>query len=163
MSLNIKKEHAALDRMTIAELRDRYTELSGDTTASRNRIWLIRRILWRMQSREHGGLSQAAIDRARELAQGADLRVTAPKQKIATESGNRTVTKHFAAKSRVPIPGSRITRRYKGRMIEVLVLREGFEFEGERYSSLSAIAKHITGSHWNGFRFFNLPSKGESR
>jgi len=55
---------------------------------------------------------------------------------------------------------SRLRLRYKGRTIEVLVLRDGFEFEGELYSSLSAIAKHVTGSHWNGFRFFNLPSKG---
>ena len=93
-----------------------------------------------MQSREYGGLSQAAIDRARERAQGADLRVTAPRRpKLAAESDtNRTVTKHFAAKSRVPLPGSRITRPVQGENARGLVLREGFEFAGEQYSSLLA-------------------------
>jgi hypothetical protein len=160
MSLKVEKELAALGHMTIAQLRARYAELSGDATDSRNRHWLIRRIIWRMQSDQEGGLSERAIQRARELAQGADLRVTAPQPPKPTSPSSRTVTKTFTSRSRVPIPGSRITRRYKGRTIEVLVLRDGFEFEGEIYSSLSAIAKHVTGSHWNGFRFFNLPSKG---
>ncbi|OUT60870.1 MAG: hypothetical protein CBB71_06250 [Rhodopirellula sp. TMED11] len=128
-------------------------------------MWLIRRILWRMQSREYGGLSQAAIDRARERAQGADLRVTAPRRpKLAAESDtNRTVTKHFAAKSRVPLPGSRITPRYKGKMLEVWSSGKDSSLPASNTPRSSLIPKHITGFHWNGFRFFNLPSKGESR
>ena len=54
-----------------------------------------------------------------------------------------------------------ITRHYKGRQLQVQVVADGFEFEGELYKSLSAVAKKITGSHWNGFKFFNLQMSGE--
>ena len=57
---------------------------------------------------------------------------------------------------RLPPPGNWIERKYKGRTIRVLVISDGFEFEGERYRSLSAIAKAVTGSHINGFLFFRL-------
>ena len=58
------------------------------------------------------------------------------------------------------LPGTVITRRYKGQLVQVKVLPKGFEFEGELYKSLSAVAKQITGSHWNGYRFFNLQKMG---
>lgn len=61
----------------------------------------------------------------------------------------------------VPIPGSLITREYKGRLLEVLVLDEGFEYAGEKFKSLSAVAKRITGSHCNGYLFFNLSRRGD--
>ena len=76
MPLHVGKELAALERMTVSELRERYEELFNETTRARNRIWLIRRIIWRMQSLEQGGLSERAILRANELANNADLRVT---------------------------------------------------------------------------------------
>ena len=57
---------------------------------------------------------------------------------------------------RLPRPGHAIVRRYKGETLRVIVLSTGFEFKGERYDSLSAIAKAVTGSHINGFRFFRL-------
>ena len=56
-----------------------------------------------------------------------------------------------------------ITREYKGRTLEVNVLLNGFEFEGEVYKSLSAVAKHITGSHCNGYLFFRLTKNGGDR
>lgn len=57
---------------------------------------------------------------------------------------------------RLPIPGTVITKDYKGQMIEVLVVDGGFEYKGKVYKSLTAIAKEITGAHWNGYLFFNL-------
>ncbi len=60
---------------------------------------------------------------------------------------------------RLPPPGNVIVRRYRGRVLQVVVLVDGFEFEGRRYPSLSAVAKAITGSHWNGYRFFRLEGK----
>jgi hypothetical protein len=59
-----------------------------------------------------------------------------------------------AADPRLPQVGSQITRKHKGRTVTVTVLADGFEYEGERYRSLSAVAKAVTGSHMNGFRFF---------
>lgn len=57
---------------------------------------------------------------------------------------------------RLPPPGSLIRRYYKGRDLVVRILDSGFEFEGRRYRSLSAIAKEVTGAHWNGLLFFGL-------
>jgi Protein of unknown function (DUF2924) len=64
--------------------------------------------------------------------------------------------------SRVPMPGSVIVKEYHGRTILVRVLGEGFDYDGQRFSSLSAIAKSITGTKWNGMLFFGL-DKGEPR
>ena len=166
MPLNVGKEIAALERMTVSELRERYADLFNETTRARNRIWLIRRIIWRMQSLEQGGLSERAIRQANELANGADLRVTAPREsKLLPDAAERTKTVpcQIEGSSRVPLPGTVITRRYKGRLIQVKVVTGGFEFEGELFKSLSAVAKKITGSHWNGYKFFNLNKEGESR
>jgi hypothetical protein len=62
--------------------------------------------------------------------------------------------------ARVPMPGAQISRPYKGRMIAVTVLPNGFDYEGEVYRSLSAVAKAVTGTHWNGYHFFNLAKCG---
>ena len=58
------------------------------------------------------------------------------------------------------MPGNQITRTYKGRTVDVTVRPDGFEFEGEVYRSLTAIAKAVTGTHWNGYHFFNLKRDG---
>lgn len=63
-----------------------------------------------------------------------------------------------ATDPRLP-PGGQITRKYKGRTITVTILADGFEYLGDRYRSLSAVAKAITGSHMNGFRFFKLEGR----
>ena len=164
MTLNVGKELSALEQMSVSELRERYAELFDETTTARNRKWLIKRIIWRMQSLEQGGLSDRARERARELANRSDLRVTAPKVSAsASEPGTqtRTVSCRIAVGSRTPLPGTVITRTYKGRLLQVQVLSNGFEFEGEVFRSLSAVAKQITGSHWNGYKFFNLQQTGD--
>ena len=58
------------------------------------------------------------------------------------------------------MPGTIITRQYKGETIEVQVLADGFEYEGEVYRTLSAVAKAVTGTHWNGYHFFKVGKKG---
>ena len=57
---------------------------------------------------------------------------------------------------RLPIPGTTMHKEYKGQSHVVLVLKDNFEYKQRRYKSLSAIAKKITGSHWNGYEFFGL-------
>ena len=80
MTLNVAKEVAAMERMTIDELRDKYAEVFGEATRSRHKQYLIKRIAWRMQANAEGGLSERALQRAMELANDADLRVTAPRE-----------------------------------------------------------------------------------
>jgi len=76
--------------------------------------------------------------------------------------GGRRVVKVSAnapADPRLPSTGTAITRQYKGRNIRVLVQPDGFECEGQRYKTLTAVAEHITGSHINGYRFFRLEAR----
>lgn len=163
MSLNMRKELAALEQMTVGQLQERYVEIFGEPVRSRHRQYLIRRIAWRLQANAEGGLSERALRRAEELANVADVRVTPPRaatvERNEPPAAANAVCVHVAADSRLPQVGSQIIRKHKGRTVTVTVLADGFEYEGERYRSLSAIAKAVTGSHINGFRFFGLEGK----
>src|SRR5436190_23776815 len=75
----------ALQRLTMQELRVRYTELFGETTAAKNRTWLLRRVAWRLQALAEGNLSERARQRAAELASDADLRTTLPRVKTSPQ------------------------------------------------------------------------------
>ena len=163
MKLNIAREVAALEQMTVGQLHDRYAEVFGETVRSRHRQYLIRRIAWRLQANAEGGLSERALRRAEELAQEADVRVTPPRGATLatseTPAASGTVRVPVSTDPRLPPPGGQVTRKYKGQAITVTVLADGFEYQGERHRSLSAIAKAVTGSHINGFRFFKLEDK----
>lgn len=163
--LNVAKEVAALEWMTVDQLRARYAEVFGERTNGRHKEWLIKRIVWRMQANAEGDLSERARRRAEELANDADLRMTPPRErKPAADAKERTVTVTAAVKpSGDLLSGMVLKREYKGRMVRVTVLADGFEFEGERYKSLTAVAKAVTGKHWNGFHFFNLRNNGGDR
>jgi hypothetical protein len=146
--------------MTIGQLRERYAELHGEPTRSRHKMHLIRKIAWRMQALAEGDLSERARRRAEELANDADIRVMPPKsQRVNVPAGDTAMSTDVAGDSRIPAVGQAINRKYKGRTIRVVVRSDGFEYDGERYRSLSAVAKAVTGSHCNGFRFFGLEAK----
>lgn len=161
MKLNLARELAALEQLTVGQLQQRYAEVFGETVRSRHKQYLIRRIAWRLQANAEGGLSERALRRAEELADVADVRVTPPRGGI---SANPAPAPHANAPSRptdprLPPVGAAITRKYKGRTLTVTVLADGFEHAGARYPSLTAVAKAITGSHMNGFRFFQIEGK----
>jgi hypothetical protein len=162
MHLNVGKEVAALQRMTVKELRAKYAEVFGEETPAHNKAWLVKRIAWRIQALAEGDLSERARRRAAELACDADLRMNPPLLKTATDAEEAAPTRvlRFQSDERLPPPGTVITRRYKGDVLQVKVLPHGFEYEGEVYTSLSAVAKAITGSHCNGYLFFRLGGKG---
>ncbi len=164
---NISKEIDALQQLSTSELAERYEDLHGQPVRTRHRAYLIRKIAWRIQANAEGNLTERARKRAAELADDADIRVMAPKTVICPPEHDNaiTVTRQLANGEhndpRIPSPGSAIIREYKRRSIRVVVLsdNEGFEYDGERYRTLSAIAKKVTGSHINGFRFFRLGGK----
>lgn len=162
MDTNVGKELAALQRLTVNELRARYAEVFGEPTNANNRAWLVKRIAWRLQALAEGDLSERARRRAAELANDADLRMNPPKVPPAVPTDERTTARVLAFKpdDRLPPPGTVLTRRYKGEVLQVKVLPQGFKYEGEVYGSLSAVAKAITGSHCNGYLFFRLGDKG---
>ena len=162
MTQNVAREVAALGRMTVSELRSKHIDAFGEPTRTGNRDYLVKRIAWRLQANAHGDLSEQARRRADELANDADLRTTAPKVRKTEDRPalTRQTSVAFDSDSRLPMAGSNIKRLYKGREIVVRVLPKGFEHEGEVYRTLSAVAKAITGTHWNGYHFFNLKRNG---
>ena len=161
MPLNITQEIARLQRMGPKELRVRYAEVFGESTHARNKAWLVRRIAWRLQALAEGGLSERAQKRAEELARDAELRLTPPRTKADEATPQPLPAPACSGRDlRLPPPGSLLVRKYRGQTLQVRVLVDGFEFDGQRYSSLSAVARAITGSHCNGFLFFKLAGHG---
>jgi len=166
MTMNVGRQIAELKRMTVTELRRKHIEAFGEPTRSGHKDYLVKRIAWRLQAQESGDLSERARKRAEQLANDADLRTTAPKHPtddtapgITTKAATLPPSDHD---SRLPLPGSLLTRRYKGREIVVKVRPKGFEYEGEVYRSLSAVARAVTGKHWNGYHFFKLQPPGNN-
>jgi hypothetical protein len=103
-------------------------------------------------------LSNEAQDRLRELMKSLD-----PLGKLAARARHRDSKAPPRSEGqpsrrdiRLPKPGDVLSRYYKGREITVRVLESGFEYEGRRFRSLSAIAKAVTGAHWNGLLFFGI-------
>jgi hypothetical protein len=156
---DVAQQLAALQQMSTGELCERYRELFGQPVRTRHKTYLLRKIAWRMQELAEGGLSERARRRAAELANDADVRLMPPRATPAPTIARVAVTAAPSVATpdpRLPTPGTAIVRSYKGRDLRVLVLSDGFEFEGERYKTLTAVAEHVTGSHVNGFRFFRL-------
>jgi hypothetical protein len=107
-----------------------------------------------------GDLSERARGRAHEIAQDADLRKVAPRDFLIV-GGERVQTTGEKRNGReqdrrLPLPGSLLSRKCKGRSILVEVLAKGFRYEDRHYPSLSAMALAITGTRWNGLAFFGL-------
>jgi len=155
--LNIGKEIAELKQMSVGELREKYHEVFGEPTRAGNKDFLFKRIAWRIQALNEGDLSERARRRAEDLACDADLRTTAPRT-AATGGGGASDASPAPpnADERIPPPGTVLTRVYRGQAYHVVVRDDGFEYDGEVFRSLSAIAKLITGSHWNGLLFFKV-------
>jgi hypothetical protein len=161
MPADLATEIAALPRLRVAELRAKFASVFGEPTPSHNKVWLIKRIAWRLQALAEGGLSERARCRAAELVQEADLRLSAPPHGLAPSELPSLV--RWPVDARLPRPGTILTRRYKGRTLTVEVLDHGFAYEGQIYRSLSAVAKAVTGSHCSGHFFFGLTMKGQDQ
>jgi hypothetical protein len=163
MELNVHKEVAALQRLGAKQLRGRYAEVFGETTTANNKIWLIRRIAWRLQALAEGDLTERARRRAEELGNDADLRMNPPRPNVADAPRATPAAVLPLRDARLPPVGSLLVRKYRGQTLQVRVLADGFEFEGDVHASLSAVAKAITGSHCNGYLFFQITGKGGGR
>jgi hypothetical protein len=155
MKNELDQELNRLRQASVETLRRRYAEVYGEYPRTGNKIWLLRRILWRLQALAEGDISQRAQRQAALLANDADLRLFPPASSKVT-SFSSTECPHD---SRLPRPGTFLNRRYKGQVHQVQVLANGFAHQDITYRSLSAVAKAISGSHCNGFLFFRLTTK----
>jgi hypothetical protein len=164
MNVSIASEVAALRRLSTRELRAKYAEVFGDEArTTNNRVWLVRRIAWRLQARAEGDLSERARQRAAELANDADIRLSPPRLPASSPRQpqiSSTTVPANAPRQRLPRAGTVLTRLYKGETLHVKVLEHGVSFDGTIYTSLSAVAKAITGSHCSGNLFFKLIGQG---
>jgi len=157
--MTISDEIAALPALPVADLREKYAALFGEATRVHNRTWLLKRLAWRMQALAEGGLGERARQRAAQLANDADLRLSAP-QTLPHAAKPAAETASLHRDPRLPAPGTHLTRQYTGRKLLIEVLERGFQYKGQVYRSRSAVAKAITGCHCNGYLFFRLGQEG---
>jgi len=158
MEKTITVQVAELMHMSVGQLREKYAELFGGETSSRHRQWLLRRISYRIHELAEGGLSERARKRATELADEAHLRVRTPTLPSEQEPPAEEPVKE-QRDERLPEPGTVLVREFQGASHEVTVLERGFLYQGKTYRSLSSIARAITGTAWNGYRFFSQALK----
>ena len=142
----------ALKTASLTELQKEYSALYGDKKApSSNKTCLWQRIAYRIQELAYGSLPEEARNKAKELAQEYD-----PINNKALRPDNGAEKRCVSRDRRLPLPGTIITKNYKGTDIRVKILEKGFEYNGKVYRSLTSIAKEVTGSHWNGYLFLNM-------
>jgi hypothetical protein len=155
----VNNEIEALRKMTVGQLKKKYREVFGEESRSNHRQFLVRRVAWRIQANLEGGLSERARQRALEMADDADLRIRAPRNFLKSPldtSRVREVSVGPEADPRLPLPGTDLIRRFRGKDVVVRVRRDGFDCDGRTYPSLSGAVYAATGTRWNGFTFFGL-------
>lgn len=161
-STALREQIESLRHMTVGQLKTKYQEVFGEVSRSNHKQFLFRRIAWRMQANAYGGLSERARRRALEIADDSDLRIRAPKNFLKAElDESRTLETRVAPTEdpRLPMPGTELVRRYRGKDVVVRVREDGFEYGGNIHRSLSSAVRQATGTPWNGFAFFGLGGK----
>ena len=161
MNAELNQHIDQLRHMTTAQLQLRYRELFGQTSHSNHKDYLFRRVAWRMQALAEGDLSERARQFAREIATDADLRLRAPKECVGDQPPVCVARASRQRDPRVPVPGTQLIKRYKNETLTVTVLEDGYQYGERVYKSLSAIARQVTGTQWNGYVFFALGLRKE--
>ena len=134
----------ALKTAPAAELQAQWRELFGKEAPPHNRSYLQSRLAYRIQELAYGGLKPETLRRLEALGEQLD--------------GGNIALRRIRVDDK-PVSGTRLVRNYQGVDHTVTVLADGYEWEGRRYKSLSAIARAITGTRWNGWAFFGLQSR----
>ncbi|MBW6496515.1 MAG: DUF2924 domain-containing protein [Burkholderiaceae bacterium] len=138
---------AALKTTPTPDLKKQWRELFETEPPPFNRRYLESRLAYRIQELTYGGLKPETIKRLEALGEQLD--------------GGNIATRRIRA-GLMPIAGTRLIRDYQGVEQIVTVLQSGFEWQGRPYKSLSAIARAITGTRWNGWVFFGLKNHRRS-
>jgi hypothetical protein len=128
----------ALQNKSTKELNDLWDKMFGVPPAVASKQHMIAKIAYRIQELAYGGVDEAT------------------KNKIQVAAKEIKRPKAVCSKKFRPMIGTKIMKEYKGNIIEVLVVSDGFSYAGEVYKSLSSIATKITGTKWNGLKFFGV-------
>ncbi len=132
---------ATLKAMSVRDLKAEWEILFGGAAPNNSRTFLEMRIAYRIQELTYGGPD-------RETRRMLDL--------LADEVEGVARRKNQIADPRNPVIGTKLIREWDGVEQTVIVLKDGFEWQGRKFKSLSAVARAITGTRWNGYRFFGL-------
>ena len=132
---------AALKAMSVKDLKAEWQTLFNTPAPNNSRGFLEGRLAYRIQELTYGGPEK-------QTRRMLDL--------LADEVDGTLTRKAQIADPRNPVVGTKLIREWDGTAHTVTVLTEGFEWDGRRYKSLSAVARAITGTRWNGYRFFGL-------
>jgi hypothetical protein len=135
---SVLRQLAALQKMKLPELQDKWRDLYGSEPPSLSKLFIQKRLAYRIQELFYGGLSQDTKNMLKRYA-AADVKSPLP----AAQKNNGRI-----------LPGTRFIREWHGETHEVIARDKGFEYAGQMYRSLSAIATKITGTKWNGVVFF---------
>ena len=133
----------ALKTTPTPKLKEQWRQLFEGEPPAFNRRYLESRLAYRIQELAYGGLKPETVRRLEKLGEELD--------------GGRVDVRKRPANDR-PISGTRLIRDYQGVEHCVTVRDNDFEYQGRPYKSLSAIARAITGTQWNGLTFFGLKS-----
>lgn len=132
---------AALKQMSVTELKAQWQALIGTEAPNNSRPFLELRIAYRIQELTYGGPTKPV----RRMLDA-----------LANEVDGKKVRRTMIRDPRNPVIGTRLVREWDGTEHVITILKDGFDWQGRRYKSLSVIARTITGTHWNGYRFFGL-------
>ena len=144
LNIGVLKQIDQLNQISTRDLHKKWKDLFGTDPGQLGRVYIIRRLAYRIQELVHGGLSRTARKQFKELVQGS-----------ATTTRKSQLTNLQV--------GTRLLREWHGQKYEVVVQRDGFLFNGKTYRSLSAVARAITGRHCGGRRFFGLKPNEKRR
>ncbi len=157
----IRRDLVAIQDMDIDDLRSRYRLIMRRKAPSHLPRWLLLRILaYRLQASVLGDLDgetvryldRIASDQVKgKMAGAADAKGSVAKRKVAV-AGITPVPYRLR-------PGTLLVREHNGELYKVTVMEKGFSWNGQSFTSLSEIARTITGTSWNGPAFFGLRSK----
>ena len=139
---------AALKTAPTPDLRAMWRDFFDSEPPRYNRRFLESRLAYRIQELEFGGLKPSTVARLEALGEQLD--------------GGNIVVRRTRVDDR-PIAGTRLVREYQGVEYCVTVRDDGYEYQGRPYKSLSAIARVITGTQWNGWVFFGVRRSGARR
>ena len=157
---NLGAQLVELDRLTVGELVEKYREVYGVPTRTRNKDYLRKRVAWRIQELAEGGLSEKALARIAQLAPEAPVRWRTP---LPAADAAPAIEAPPPRDPRLPPVGSVLHRTHGGVDHQVTVLDDGFEYLDERYATVSRVARAIAGTPWNGFLFFGLARRTEKK
>jgi hypothetical protein len=147
MTDSVLGQLAALKSAPVADLKQKWRDLFGREPPPYNRRFLESRLAYRIQELAYGGLSEETLERLDALADELEGK----KARRRSPLDNR------------PIAGTQLIREWNGVEHRVTVRHSDFEYQGRLFRSLSAVAKHITGTQWNGLVFFGLKNTQRRR